>query len=248
MSTPPQFERNHKNKYGIFSLISFYKIFGYPTGVGALIARWPALAKLHRPWFAGGTITVASVGADRHYLASGASGFEDGTLNFSSLAAVDIGLDFIEQIGIDAIHQRVRPLAGWLLQCLAELRHSSGRPLVTVYGPADMAARGATITLNFRDRSGGFIDHQVIEAKASEAGISIRSGCFCNPGAGELALGISSDDMKSCFARSPERMTYDDFRRCVDGKSSGAVRVSLGLASNHADVSAFLAFARGFLA
>ena len=149
-----------------FVVLSFYKIFGYPTGVGALIARWPALAKLHRPWFAGGTITVASVGADRHYLASGASGFEDGTLNFSSLAAVDIGLDFIEQIGIDAIHQRVRPLAGWLLQCLAELRHSSGRPLVTVYGPADMAARGATITLNFRDGSGGFIDHQVLSFDA----------------------------------------------------------------------------------
>jgi selenocysteine lyase/cysteine desulfurase len=230
-----------------FVVLSFYKIFGYPTGVGALIARWPALAKLRRPWFAGGTITVASVGADRHYLASGASGFEDGTLNFSSLAAVDIGLDFIEQIGIDAIHRRVGALAGWLLERLAELRHASGRPLVTVYGPADTTDRGGTITLTFRDASGAFIDHQVIETKASERGISIRSGCFCNPGAGELALGLSSDDMKACFARSPERMTYDDFRRCVDGRSSGAVRVSLGLASNFADVHAFLDFARGFL-
>ncbi len=230
-----------------FVVLSFYKIFGYPTGVGALIARLPALARLHRPWCAGGTITVASVGADRHSLASGASGFEDGTLNFSSLAAVDIGLDFIERIGIDVIHRRVRALTGWLLARLTELRHSSGRPLVTVYGPADVAARGGTITLNFRDASGGFIDHQLIETEASKRGISIRSGCFCNPGAGELALGISSDDMKACFARSPERMTYDDFRRCVDGKSSGAVRVSLGLASNFADVRAFIEFARGFL-
>ncbi|HMU94043.1 MAG TPA: aminotransferase class V-fold PLP-dependent enzyme, partial [Anaerolineales bacterium] len=37
-----------------FVPISFYKIFGYPTGLGALIARKSALAKLHRPWFAGG--------------------------------------------------------------------------------------------------------------------------------------------------------------------------------------------------
>ena len=44
-----------------FVPISFYKMFGYPTGLGALIARREALAKLHRPWFAGGTITVASV-------------------------------------------------------------------------------------------------------------------------------------------------------------------------------------------
>ena len=38
-------------------------------------------------------------------------------------------------------------------------------------------------------------------------------------------------------------MTYDDFRLCIDGKSTGAVRVSLGLASNFADVETFLAFA-----
>ena len=44
-----------------FVPISFYKMFGYPTGLGALIAKKSALAKLHRPWFAGGTITVASV-------------------------------------------------------------------------------------------------------------------------------------------------------------------------------------------
>jgi selenocysteine lyase/cysteine desulfurase len=231
-----------------FVVVSFYKIFGYPTGVGALIARLPALARLQRPWFAGGTITVASVGADRHYLASGASGFEDGTPNFSGLAAVDIGLSFIERIGIDVIHDRVRALTGWLVARLLELRHRSGRPLVTIYGPADMEQRGGTITLNFRDESGAFIDHQVIEARASARQISIRSGCFCNPGAGELALGISPDQMKSCFAGSPERMSYDDFRRCVDGRSSGAVRVSLGLASNFADVWSFVTFAREFLA
>ena len=39
-------------------------------------------------------------------------------------------------------------------------------------------------------------------------------------------------------------MSYDEFRRCIDNKSSGAVRVSLGLASNYADVAAFLDFAR----
>jgi selenocysteine lyase/cysteine desulfurase len=38
-------------------------------------------------------------------------------------------------------------------------------------------------------------------------------------------------------ASSPE-----DFRHCITGKSNGAVRVSLGLASNLADVEAFLAF------
>lgn len=54
-----------------FVTVSFYKMFGYPTGVGALIARQEALRKLRRPWFAGGTITVASVQADQYFLAGG---------------------------------------------------------------------------------------------------------------------------------------------------------------------------------
>src|SRR5205807_8418562 len=44
-----------------FVVQSFYKMFGYPTGVGCLVARKAALAKLRRPWFAGGTITVSSI-------------------------------------------------------------------------------------------------------------------------------------------------------------------------------------------
>ena len=93
---------------------SFYKMFGYPTGVGCLIARKPALAKLRRPWFAGGTITVASVQGDKFYLAEGASAFEDGTPNYLALPAVEFGLQYLSQIGIDMIHTRVRCLTGWL--------------------------------------------------------------------------------------------------------------------------------------
>jgi len=95
-----------------FVCLSFYKIFGYPTGVGALIARRGALAKLHRPWFAGGTITVASVQGDRYFLHIGAEGFEDGTLNYLTLPAVEIGLEHIQRIGYDAIHTRVACVTG----------------------------------------------------------------------------------------------------------------------------------------
>ncbi len=230
-----------------FVVLSFYKMFGYPTGVGALLARWPALSKLHRPWFAGGTIAVASVGADRYQPAEGAAAFEDGTVNFTSLPAVDIGLAFIERAGIDNIHARVQALTGWLLDRLLELRHSSGRALVTLYGPASVEGRGGTITINLRDDLGQFIDHQTIEERAGRHRLSIRSGCFCNPGAGELAMGISADEMRSCFVRHADRITYDEFRRCIDGKSTGAVRISLGVASTFADVSAFVGFARSFL-
>ncbi len=229
-----------------FVCLSFYKIFGYPTGIGALIARHEAMEKLHRPWFAGGTITVASVQGDRYYLQKGAEGFEDGTLNYLMLPAVSIGLRHINTIGYEVIHQRLTALTQYLLEELLALQHSNGKKLVRLYGPADTRQRGATVTLNFYDRNGHFIDHRLVEARANECKISLRTGCFCNPGGGEVALGLTAEKLNSCFV-DHSFMTIDDFRRCIDDKSSGAVRISMGLVSSFEDVEALLTFARRFL-
>lgn len=232
-----------------FVPISFYKIFGYPTGVGALIARKEALRKLHRPWFAGGTITVASVQGDRYYFADGAAAFEEGTLNYLNIPAVAIGLRHIQRIGYDLIRTRLECLTGWLLENLQSLKHPNGQPLVRIYGPTDTHARGATVALNFFDAQGQPIDHRRVEQLANQARISLRTGCFCNPGAGEIALGLERLELAACFNQPghEHRLTLEDFRLCIDGKASGAVRVSLGLVSNYDDVEAFLRFAARFL-
>ncbi len=62
--------------------ISFYKMFGYPTGVGCLIVKHTALAKLKRPWFAGGTVEVVSIQGNGYSLHEGYAAFEDGTIKF----------------------------------------------------------------------------------------------------------------------------------------------------------------------
>jgi selenocysteine lyase/cysteine desulfurase len=227
--------------------LSFYKMFGYPTGVGALIARRQAFEKLHRPWFAGGTINVASVQADQYVLSPGAAAFEDGTPDFTNIPAVALGLDLLEQLGIETIHERVRLLTGWLIEALLALRHANARPLVRLYGPSHTKDRGGTLAFNFYDDAGRVLDHQRVELEAGRRRISLRTGCFCNPGAGELALGLSRSEIEACFRRTDTAMTYDDLRRCIDPKAAGAVRVSLGLASSFADVWAFLAFARDLL-
>jgi len=228
---------------------SFYKMFGYPTGVGCLIARKEALAKLRRPWFAGGTITVASVQGDRYYLAEGASAFEDGTPNYLALPGVAFGLEYLTSIGIDVIHKHVTQLTADLIERLTALRHSNGAALARIYGPRSAIRRGGTVTFNMYDQHGRAIDHRDVEARANAANISLRTGCFCNPGGGEIALGITGTDLSSCF-HQPEHethLTIDDFRLCIDGKSTGAVRVSLGLVSNLADVAGFTTFAETFL-
>ena len=231
-----------------FVPLSFYKIFGYPTGIGALVARREALKKLRRPWFAGGTITVASVQGDKYYLAEAPAGFEDGTLDYLNIPAVEIGLNHIRSIGYETIHERVRCLTGWVLDNLSSMKHSTGVPLVRIYGPLNTVKRGGSITVNFYDQDDRPIDIRLVEQTSSQCNISLRTGCFCNPGAGEIALGISKPELAACFSRSStDRLTYDDFRLCIDNKASGAVRVSVGLVSNFEDVQALLKFAEGLL-
>jgi selenocysteine lyase/cysteine desulfurase len=232
-----------------FVVQSFYKLFGYPTGVGALIARKEAMAKLRRPWFAGGTITVASVQGDKYYLADGPSAFEDGTLDYLALPAIEIGLDHLDSIGMEVIHERVRCLTGWLLDRLLSLEQTTGAPLVRLFGPADTHQRGGIVSFNFYGPDQRPIDHRLVEQRANAARISLRTGCFCNPGGGEIALGLTGTELSSCFRQREHqsRLTVDDFRLCIDGKSTGAVRVSLGMVSNEQDVDRFIDFAREFI-
>jgi molybdenum cofactor sulfurtransferase len=229
-----------------FVTLSLYKMFGYPTGIGALLARRDALAVLRRPWFAGGTIDVASVQADQFRLSTSAAAFEDGTPDFLGLPAVEFGLDLLASVGLPVIHERVHVLTAWLLEQLQALVHPGGRPLVKLYGPWSRDHRGGTLAFNLAAADGQLIDHGIVDARATASRLSLRTGCFCNPGAGELAFGLSRHDITTCLNRDPGGMTYDEFRRCIDPKAAGAVRASLGLASNFSDVWRLVAFLRTF--
>jgi len=232
-----------------FVPLSFYKMFGYPTGIGALIARKDTINKLRRSWFAGGTTSVASVRGGKYYPADAPARFEDGTVDYLNIPAVEIGLRHLQSIGYNVIHERVSALTGWLLDALSAMQHRNGTPLVKIYGPLTTEKRGGTVTINFFDRDGELIPKRDLEEEANRRNISIRMGFFCNPGAGEVALEISSDELASCFSRPKfeKRLSDLDFQHCIDPKATGAVRVSVGLVSNYADVSAFIGFARSFL-
>ncbi len=232
-----------------FVVLSFYKIFGYPTGLGALIARREALGMLRRPWFSGGTITIVSVQGDKHYMAEGHAAFEDGTVDYLNIPAIEIGLRHIAEVGYDAIHERVNCLAGWLLDKLSEMKHSTGEPLARIYGPLETEMRGGTIAANFYNKDGIAFNHRYIEDQADKVNISLRTGCFCNPGAGEVALELEKPELIACFTQTEhkQRLSFEDFQLCFDGQESGAVRISVGIASNFNDVQRLLDFMRGLL-
>ncbi len=216
-------------------VMSWYKVFGYPTGIGSLVVRRELLERMVRPWFAGGTIGVVSVALVQHTLAPDEVGFEDGTLDYLGIPAVSMGLRFIEGIGIDAIGARVRRHTDELLRRLAELRHRDGAPLVRLYGPRTTDARGGTISFNVLGPDGRVVDFRRVEAAAADRRIALRTGCFCNPGASETARGITAEDMARVFAlgRMP---TLDAIREVIPDKALGAVRVSPGLATDQRDL------------
>ena len=199
-----------------YAVLSFYKLFGYPTGVGALIARHEALAKLRRPWFAGGTVTYASVAADRHLLQRGHHGFEDGTPNFLGIAALPAGFALLSEIGMHRITAHVDRLTSMFAEEIA--------PFVTMYGRTTFNIDG--------------VPFWEVEERARQENISLRGGCFCNPGASELAFGISR--IAECL---DENFTVQRFAECT-GRTVGAVRASFGIANNERDVERVAKFVR----
>jgi selenocysteine lyase/cysteine desulfurase len=230
-----------------FVSVSFYKMFGYPTGVGCLLVRNEALGKLHRPWFAGGTVNFATVHGLAHLLSPGEAGFEDGTLNFLSIPAVEIGLRHLDGAGVDSIHTRVACLTAWLLGRLVDLHHANGRPMVRIYGPLTTERRGGVVTMNLYDPEGHLLDYRRVEELAGERAISLRTGCFCNPGAGETAEGITDEDVEDAMASTAD-LTLPRFLQFITrrgGRSAGAIRVSFGIASNFSDAQRFVEFVEG---
>jgi hypothetical protein len=96
------------------------------------------------------------------------------------------------------------------------------------------------------DPEGRVVDERAVGHDASGHGISLRTGCLCNPGAGEDAFAVSRRLLRG---RRVGRMsgTLDDYLTRLGLPSGGAVRVSLGIASASQDLDVFLAFVEGHL-
>lgn len=227
-----------------FVSVSFYKIFGYPTGIGALLAKKSAFQKLKKPWFAGGTVTLASVMVDKHYLANTHEKFEDGTINYLNIPAVQYGLEFINSVGIETINKRVSILTDYVLREFSLLRHSNGRNLIQVFGPATNESRGGTVIFNIFDVNGDKIPFEYVEELANNSNISLRTGCFCNPGIDEINTCMDKNELMTYFD-SRDEGNYQDMVEFL-GKLRGAVRISIGIVSNYNDIDYFINFCKQF--
>ncbi len=229
-----------------FVALSFYKMFGWPTGLGCLIGRREALAKLERPWFSGGTIVAAFVG--RQYSPGGA---RCGALRrrHRQLPQHPGGGDRPSASGPHRhgrhprACRRARRRAAGRAGVAAPL--ATARPATTIYGPRSWEQRGSTIAFNFLHPDGRVVDERYVDRVAARHNVSLRTGCFCNPGAGEVAFTISRETLLG--GEFGDGMTLDDYMEVIGLPTGGAVRASLGIASNSRDVQRFLVFASEFI-
>lgn len=236
-----------KEHYVDAMAISFYKMFGFPTGVGALIVKKSFLAQLKRPWFAGGTVDVVQVpGTIVTRAHEPHEQFEDGTINYLTLPAITDGLQFLSAY-LPFLPLRLTSLLHYLIHSLSSLRHdTTGKPVVRILSRlptrrlrsiGDQADTGSMVSLIFLSPTGDMIPNSFIEYSASKQFISLRTGCMCNPGAAAAILGIQ-EDMQKLYPG----VTLKDFENIV-GRELGVVRISLGLATNFQDVWKVVRFA-----
>jgi molybdenum cofactor sulfurtransferase len=159
--------------------VSFYKMFGFPTGVGALIAKKSFLAKLRRPWFSGGNVDVVQVPGslvtrsyDIHeqfevivfhycvdfFFSPVNTRTQDGTINYLTLPIITDGLRFLS-VYLPFLPLRLSSLLHFLTSSLSRLRHDqSGTPVVRILSRlpkcrlksvGEQADTGSTVSLIF---------------------------------------------------------------------------------------------------
>lgn len=99
-----------------FVVLSFYKIFGFPTGLGALLVRKSSAPILHKIYYGGGSVlqTVTSTG-DHRLPSDLARRFEDGTPNFLGISSLRFGFESLREVGgLSAIERHTDHVRSYL--------------------------------------------------------------------------------------------------------------------------------------
>ncbi|CAL9145333.1 unnamed protein product [Musa hybrid cultivar] len=227
-----------------FIVFSFYKIFGYPTGLGALVIRSEAAKILTKTYFSGGTVSASIADVDFIKRRDNIEQvLEDGTISFLAIASIRHGFKIINTLTHSAISRHTASLATYTRTKMMDLKHENGAEVCKIYGrntsQAPYQDMGPTIAFNLKRADGSWVGYREVEKLASLSGIQLRTGCFCNPGACAKYLYLSHSDLIANFEFG--HVCWDD-NDILHGKPTGAVRISFGYTSAFEDAEKFLGF------
>ncbi|KAM9097564.1 molybdenum cofactor sulfurase [Sarcophilus harrisii] len=228
-----------------FVPISFYKIFGFPTGLGALLVNNRVTHLLRKTYFGGGTAAAYLAGEDFYVPRESVSErFEDGTISFLDIIALKHGFDVLERLtgGMENIKQHTFALVHYTYTVLVSLQYPNGAPVIQIYSDTEFnnpQTQGPIINFNVLDDNGDIVGYSQIEKMASLHNIHVRTGCFCNTGACQRHLKISNETIKKNLQAG--HICGDDID-IIDGQPTGSVRISFGYMSTFEDAQTFLKF------
>jgi len=236
-----------------FTVLSFYKIFGFPD-LGALIVRRDAEEAFNsRRYFGGGTVDMVVCLKEQWHAPKTQflhERLEDGTLPIHSIIALDAALDVHKGLFGSMRHVAAHTsfLSRRLYRGLSSLRHGNGKAVCVLYSPDpestdDRLGSGPVIAFNIRNSLGAWISLTEIDKLATLKRFHIRTGGVCNPGGVASALGLEPWEMMQNFSSGFRCGTENDI---MAGKPTGVIRASLGAMSTISDVDSFVDFIAEF--
>ncbi|KAH3759793.1 molybdenum cofactor sulfurase [Pelomyxa schiedti] len=228
-----------------FVTVSFYKMFGYPTGIGALLVRNEVTEIMQKTFFGGGTVVLSC--CDTHFCLlqqQPCHRFEDGTPSFLAISELKYGFEKLHALGMSSITQHVWTLTRYLYDQLSVMEHDNGNPVFVIYGKHELNdpnVQGSILNFNVLDPAGNYVGYSTIQDITAKANIHIRTGCNCNPGACFDYLHLSSEEV---VKYSLGKTSCGDELDLVEGRPLGGVRVSIGYLTTFEDVYSFVTFAK----
>ncbi|KAJ6569662.1 pyridoxal phosphate-dependent transferase [Mycena capillaripes] len=241
---------------------SFYKIVGYPTGLGCLVVKRTSGFFLQRNgYFGGGTIDAISVSSPfwsqpRRTLIPGPihERFEDGTLPFLSIIALGHALDTHRRLYKS--HRHVSKHASALLRFATRevslIHHANGSPVVRqhrAFGASKyLEEPGPIIGFSLQGPSSEYIGHVHLEQLATINGFQLRTGGLCNTGVLASTFDISDQDLMDEYNRGRSCWDDEEFGGAENNKNRplGIARISFGASSTIDDVLEWVSFIRRY--
>ena len=148
-----------------FLSFSSHKMFG-PTGIGALYGKAERLSEME-PLLLGGGMVDSVNESDCTWMPYPAK-FEAGSQNMADAVGFAAAVDWINETGMDVMHDHVTDLTQYALDSLSKLNS------IEIYGPRNAEQRGGIVSFNLTD-----VHPHDVGQIAGERGVAIRAGHHC---------------------------------------------------------------------
>ena len=171
-----------------------------PQGIGGFLISEKLDAQM-APYLAGGT---GSQSDSLDMPVNLPDKYESGTMNLPGIIGLHAALSYIEETGIEDIHDKKMELTAYFLEKLREF------PNIRVVGKQDVQDRVAVVSLDFQGEDNAIIAFELEQ----NYGIMTRVGLHCAPIAHQSLHTYPQGTVRFAFSASN---TKEEIDRCIDG-------------------------------